>query len=251
MRFDPTRFHPELRIGGFSFYDGTLAFYLRVNALIPRDGTLLDVGCGRGAYLDNASGMQRELRSFETKCRQVIGIDVDPSAAANPALTEFRLIEGGRDWPIESESVDVIVADWVIEHISDPESFLREAFRTLRPGGTICIRTANAWNYAYAISRLIPNRFHRLVLGFVQKDRAEQDSFPTLYRCNTRHAMTRSLKMVGLEPVVVLWDAEPGYLAFSALTYRLGLALSRISPSGLKNTLLAFGTKPLCSDAPG
>jgi hypothetical protein len=106
------------------------------------------------------------------------------------------------------------------------------------------MRTANAWNYAYAVSRVVPDRLHKKILRIVQSERREEDSFPTLYRCNTRGQMIRSLKKAGLEPVVVLWEAEPGYLGFSPLIYRLGLAWSRIAPASTRNTLLAFGIKP-------
>lgn len=40
------RFYPEARFGGFSDIDGTMAFYLRVNALLGCDSVVLDFGCG-------------------------------------------------------------------------------------------------------------------------------------------------------------------------------------------------------------
>ena len=44
------RFYPESRFGGFTDIDGTVVFYLRVNSLINASSTVLDFGCGRGAY---------------------------------------------------------------------------------------------------------------------------------------------------------------------------------------------------------
>jgi 2-polyprenyl-3-methyl-5-hydroxy-6-metoxy-1,4-benzoquinol methylase len=45
--------------------------------------------------------------------------------------------------PIESNSVDIAVSLAVIEHISDPDNFLSEIFRCLRPGGLIYLSTPN------------------------------------------------------------------------------------------------------------
>jgi len=43
------KFYPEVKFGGFSDVDGTIAFFNRVNALLQPSFTVLDVGCGRGA----------------------------------------------------------------------------------------------------------------------------------------------------------------------------------------------------------
>jgi hypothetical protein len=43
-------FYPEIRFGGFSEIDGTIPFYIRVNALLDPLSVVLDIGCGRGTY---------------------------------------------------------------------------------------------------------------------------------------------------------------------------------------------------------
>jgi SAM-dependent methyltransferase len=40
-------------------------------------------------------------------------------------------------WPFKEAVFDLIVSTWVIEHVSHPEPFFREAFRLLKPGGAI------------------------------------------------------------------------------------------------------------------
>jgi hypothetical protein len=46
-----SRFFPETRFGGFTYVDGTVNFFTRVNALLEPGSVVLDVGCGRGGYV--------------------------------------------------------------------------------------------------------------------------------------------------------------------------------------------------------
>ncbi|HEX9617275.1 MAG TPA: hypothetical protein VGA03_07640, partial [Anaerolineales bacterium] len=93
-------YYPESRFGGFSNVDGTVAFYNRVNALVQPSSVVVDVGCGRGAYVEDPVPYRLQLRILKGKCQKVIGIDVDPKGKENPYIDEFRLIEGSR-WPVE------------------------------------------------------------------------------------------------------------------------------------------------------
>lgn len=38
-------------------------------------------------------------------------------------------------FPIESDSVDLVISDWVLEHIQDPSKFSTEFSRVLKKGG--------------------------------------------------------------------------------------------------------------------
>src|SRR5579859_8201431 len=166
-----SRLHPELDFGGFTDIDGTVLFHARVQELLRPDAIAVDVGCGRGAQADDPVRLRRDLRILRGKCSQVIGLDVDPAAAGNPFIDQFRLIESSGRWPLETGSADLAVADFVLEHIADPQTFFGEAARVLRPGGVLCIRSINAWSYVALASRLVPNGFHARLLHQVQPER--------------------------------------------------------------------------------
>lgn len=70
-----------------------VVFYTRVHSLLSPDSIVLDIGCGRGRAVDDPVPLRRQLRTLKGKCRHVIGIDVDPAAAANPCIDEFRAID--------------------------------------------------------------------------------------------------------------------------------------------------------------
>ena len=46
-----------------------------------------------------------------------------------------------------NEYFDVIVADYVLEHIEDTKEFFLEINRLLKPGGWLCARTPHKFNF--------------------------------------------------------------------------------------------------------
>jgi SAM-dependent methyltransferase len=232
------RNYPEARFGGFSDVDGTVRFYLRVNALLRPDATVLDVGCGVGQSIHDPVAARRELQQLRGRCAAVIGIDPDPRAASNPRLDEFRLIRGS-SWPVKDQSVDLALADFVLEHVEDPKSFFAEARRVLKSGGYLCLRTPNVRSYFGVLSRLLPHR------GWIARaaGRGEVELFPTLYRCNTRGQLMRALRENGFTGVVTPVDAEPTYLEFHGLVYWLGVLHQRHMPRWFRLALFAFAQR--------
>jgi SAM-dependent methyltransferase len=236
------RFYPESRFGGFTDIDGTVAFYSRVNSAVGPEDVVLDFGCGRGAYGEDPVRFRRELRILKGRTR-VIGVDVDPAGAGNLFVDEFRLLKPGAAWPVQDGEISLVLADCVIEHLPNPESFFAQARRVLRPGGHLCIRTPNVWSYIGIASRLIPNSLHARTLRRVQDGRKEEDVFPTLYRCNSVRRVRQAMARHGFDAVVYGYEAEPSYLSFSSIAYALGVLHQKLAPSRFRPAIFAFGRR--------
>lgn len=237
------RFHPESEFGGFTDIDGTVTFYIRVQELLGPRGVALDVGCGRGTQGDDPIRVRRHLRILKAPGRHVIGLDVDPKAADNPFIDEFRLLDEGGRWPVPAGAADLVIADFVLEHVACPSAFFAEAARVLREDGSLCVRTINAWSYLGITSRLVPNALHRRVLHRAQPERRSEDIFPTLYRCNSPRKMRRALARHGFDATVYGSEAEPSYLGFHPAAYRAGLLHRRFAPGPIKVGLVAWARK--------
>ncbi len=235
-------FFPESRFGGFTRIDGTVAFYSRAQALVDANSVVIDFGCGRGAYATDPVAFRRGLRIFRGKVRRVIGLDASQAGNENPFLDEFHFLNGAA-WPVSDGEADLVVCDNVLEHLPNPEDFFNEAFRVLRPGGNLCIRTPNLLNYIALLSKIIPNHRHTRVLAAAKPGIHEQDIFPTLYRCNTIPAVRRALLRAGFSAVVYGYEAEPSYLSFSRAAYALGVLHQKIIPGFFRASIFAFGSK--------
>ena len=138
----------------------------------------------------------------------------------------------------------MVVSDFVLEHVADPDTFFAECRRILRPGGRIALRTTNALGYVGLFSRLIPNRRHAGVVAHAQDERRRaRDVFPTAYQCNTTRRLRRALNGSGFDAVVYGYESEPRYFEFSRSLYALAVMHQRFAPSALRLSLFAFGER--------
>jgi ubiquinone/menaquinone biosynthesis C-methylase UbiE len=106
---------------------------------ISADQHLLELGCGVGAVLGVLGQAFPGLN--------LAGIDLHPAQIkyaekylSSLGLSNVDLHVGDAvqlPWP--DASFDHIYTTWFLEHVSDPEAVLREAYRVLKPGGTIIL----------------------------------------------------------------------------------------------------------------
>lgn len=99
--------------------------FVWVTAHLPEEGSVLDVGCGDGAFLEYVRTLKPDLR--------LIGLD--GSAAAIGKLRAKGLegeVAGDLNTPdlAAFHDVDVIVAMELIEHLPEPERLMAEFLKT-------------------------------------------------------------------------------------------------------------------------
>lgn len=249
MEFHPgpqlTRMYPEVEAGGFTRYDGFIEFYSRVNALLTAQSSVLDFGAGRGLWaFEPMSDYHRQLRSFHTRVARVEGVDVDEVVLSNPTLAAAHQILPGAPLPYDDATFDVVVADYVLEHVAqeDAEQVAGEILRILKPGGWLAARTPNKWGIIGLGARTVPNGLHTKVLRRLQPERKAQDVFPVRYSMNTRRDLRR---LFGAPHHLVVYGhaSEPTYFGSSASAWRFAQIADRLTPPVLAPTLMVFVRK--------
>ena len=231
---------PEIGAGGFTRYEGAIQFFTRVQSLLRADMTAMDFGAGRGLFQDDGNPFRRDLRTLKGKVAKVVGVDVDSAVLANEGVDERLLIGPGAPLPFEPGSFDIVVSDWVLEHLDDPAHFASEMQRVLKPGGWLCARTPNKWGLTALAARVVPNSLHPAVLGSLQKKRQEEDIFPTRYKLNTLRDVRRMFPESDWEHCSYLWRGEPKYFGDSLLLYRLMEIWNALVPSFMATDLFVF-----------
>jgi 2-polyprenyl-3-methyl-5-hydroxy-6-metoxy-1,4-benzoquinol methylase len=104
--------------------------YCRVLPLVPEGAVVVDLGCGDGDF----------LRTISPKILTGIGFDCTLTSNAGMKNLELLLLPHDNTIPLIDQSVDVVTALAVLEHVHDPRHFVAEAHRILRRGG-LCIMT--------------------------------------------------------------------------------------------------------------
>ncbi len=236
--------YPESLAGGFSRVDGTIAFYGRLRALLEPGQLVIDLGAGRGGeHVDDSIPYRRKLRDLRGDGRHVIGLDVDEAVLVNAFIDEAKVISPEAPLPVHSNSVDVIVSDYVLEHVENPDFFVAEVFRVLKPGGWFCARTPNLFSYVGIAVNLIPNRLHTRLLRRVQAGRKEIDVFPTRYRMNSFIALHRLFPRDRWASATYSIDSEPVYVGESSIAWAAVRLLQAFTPRAFRTNLLVFERK--------
>ena len=131
-------------------------------------------------------------------------------------------------WLVPDESVDIIMARSVMEHVADPTAVYREMSRVLKPGGYFVFVTANLWDYSALIARVIPNRFHPWIVARTE-GRQEHDVFPIQYKTNTRSAVSKYAREAGFKVESFRYLGQyPSYLLFNGLLFFVGTLYEKL-----------------------
>lgn len=110
---------------------------------LSAEGRLLEIGCGTAPLLVAAA----------SRFDQVVGVDI---AFRWLVVAKKRLADEGLDLPLicacaealpfPEQAFDRVVADSVLEHVSDQQGALAQCHRVLKPGGRLFVSTPNRFS---------------------------------------------------------------------------------------------------------
>lgn len=192
-------------------------FRERILSHIGKSSVVLDVGAGAGIL---------QQMNFKGEVARVCGVDLDPRVVDNPMLDEGRVADAGRI-PYDDALFDLAFADNVLEHLEQPLDVFREVARVLKPGGKLLFKTPNRRHYVPTIARLTPHSVHEHVTRM--RGRIAEDTFPTVYRANTRRDLIRLAGASGFNvDSIDLIEGRPEYLRIAWPAYLGGLVYERL-----------------------
>ena len=130
-------------------------------------------------------------RPYKDVC-EVVGADLDPRVGRQ-FHSEFHLASLS-DLPFPDNRFDMVVSEYVLEHIKNPIAVLRGLSRVLRPSGRLVVLTPNFYSYKSVVARFTPYRFHLWVGRIRYGVGREADMYPTYFRCNSIRRFRRLAK---------------------------------------------------------
>jgi SAM-dependent methyltransferase len=116
------------------FYFARKGLYQSIKALAPNiSGNILDVGCGQKPYLP--------LFNYN----KYIGLDIE-NPGHDHANEDIDVYYDGGRFPFPDECFDSILCNQVLEHVFEPEEFLSEIGRSLKPNGHFLLTVPFVWD---------------------------------------------------------------------------------------------------------
>ena len=164
---------------------------------------LLDEALQVGAVaLDAGCGRTTRLRDYRDRITRLVGVDRDEAAGReNPFLDEFVPADLDHSLPFDEDSFDLVYANFVVEHLEQPERGFAEWRRVLRPG-VLVLLTSNRASPLMAAADRLPQRA-RLLIKRRGAGAVERDVYPTRYLANTPERLAAVAAAAGFEPVAV------------------------------------------------
>jgi SAM-dependent methyltransferase len=181
------------------------------HAQVREGETILDLGSGGGIDVFRASKLVGEKG-------KVIGLDATPEMIFRARETakkhdyrnvEFRLGEI-EHMPIESNSVDLVISNCVLNLVPDKRLAFKEIYRVLKPGGRIAISDMVATQEGRRVIK--PEEWAGCIAGAVTfeeyKDTLEKTGFLDINALDESHPINEEMISQGLQVKSVAWMAR-------------------------------------------
>jgi 2-polyprenyl-3-methyl-5-hydroxy-6-metoxy-1,4-benzoquinol methylase len=118
-------------------YEGQLK---TIKSMVNPGQDILDVGAGDGLLAETLLKEAKTLTALDISLKRI-------KRCAQRCKNGYFIVADAEELPFNKKSFDVIVASELIEHLIEPEKFLRSAYNTLKKGGTLIISTPSGLFY--------------------------------------------------------------------------------------------------------
>lgn len=221
--------------------DGTKIFYDWVRLHVGPNTTMLNLGAGPPT--------KNPTRIFKNEIETVVGADIDPIVLENTEMDKAVVIENGVV-PLEGNKFDVIVSDFVLEHVENPDQFMAEVKRLLKPGGHFFFRTPNRYHYVALGASLTPHFIHKLIVNKMRGLPEEtHDPWKVQYKLNTVNRLRKYARKLEFSDVDLrMVECEPSYLVFNPIFFMIGVGYERFvnryeSAAGIRASIFGKMTR--------
>jgi len=189
--------------------DEAVLFVEEVLSSLDEKAVVLDAGCGAGSFQHSRfPGLA------------VVSLDIKrPKATAEGPGPPNFILGDVQALPVQTSSVDFVILNYVLEHVIDAETTVREASRVLKPGGLLYAALPN--------SKSFDDRFYRFAGYFAKfgllkfrKKLEHQQCFQFLSLNRLFYGMGFRLLSFCECPSAYMWMNDPRIKWFRALFVR-------------------------------
>lgn len=190
-----------------------------VASLISEKTVLLDAGCGEKGIMNKYKG----------KNRLSVGIDLSLEALKKNDSLDYLLMSGVEKLPFKDEIFDIVICQWVGEHLKEPKLVYKEFARVLKRNGHLIIVTNSVYNPIMFVSAVLPAKTRDKLKEKVFPSEIKEDTFPTYYKCNSKKAFEKVLSDLGFSNVFCGYSGDISIFLFSKFLFILASIYEKIT----------------------
>ena len=197
----------------------TLDVYDQIlSSLCSPDRILLDEGCGKKSM----------VQRYTAKFKYSVGMDISPEAMAENAGFSAFVAGDASMLPFRDQVFDVVVSQWMIEHIRKIDEVVQEFGRVLKKGGSLVVVTNSKYHPMMFVSSILPTRFRDWMKLKIFPSYIEEDTFPTYYKFNSLADIDRLLTRAGFEKRYASYHGAPFFL-FNKFLFKISEWYERLT----------------------
>jgi SAM-dependent methyltransferase len=147
------------------------------------DARLLNLGAGQSVVIEN--------QLVDAGVRPLVDrVDVEDPVVSHPLAGQMWLASADAMPSVPNDTYAAVFANYVFEHLPDPDGAIAEVRRVLRPGGLAVVSVPNPSAPQFRIAARTSVRFHSLVRG--------HKSWEVAYAFKTPDELARRFEAAGL-----------------------------------------------------
>jgi ubiquinone/menaquinone biosynthesis C-methylase UbiE len=214
------KIYPDFKTGGDFFRE-----YIEDNI---SNKVVLDAGCGD-------SGIVAE---FKSKTKLIIGVDLNNILLMNNNIVDKKILSDLENISLENSSIDVIICEFVIEHLKHPLLVFKEFNRVLKKNGVLIFITPNILNPIMSISKILPLSVHKTLRKKILNKR--EDTHQTYYYTNKYSKLLEIGFKVGFSKCDIVRAGNPEYFGFCKILVYPSIFFEKIIDNSLFDFLKMY-----------
>jgi SAM-dependent methyltransferase len=184
---------------------------------INENSEILEIGCGHQSF-----GSE-----YYKIAKRRVGIDPDNQALIQNKIMNEKICCRIDNIPDSIDKFDVVIAQWVMEHLEDPKKDIKVISNLCKTGGHFIFMTTNIYSPLMLISKILPIKIkkiiRRVLLGV-----DEDDTYPTRYKLNSYSRIEKYLGDAGFRKVELHLIGAPSYFSWCTPLMKFNILFNKI-----------------------
>lgn len=179
--------------------------------------------------LDAGAGEKSMLQLFRERPIVTVGLDLSLDDLKKNSRLTHRVCADAQELPFRQGCFDLIVSQWLLEHLPSPRLLLSETYRVLRNRGHLILVSNSLYCPLMFFNASMPALVREKIKKALLPKEVEEDTFPTYYRANTKALLDHVRREAGYIEESFVYANDLSFFIFNKLLFAIFLLWDRMT----------------------